>query len=207
MQKPNGYDEARVTGEYTLIEKGGHYCVIKQVSETTTKKEGKPMIVVILDFCPPDKQNGYFSSTFANDDRPDKKWPYAGTVYITVPDYQDPNKTSRNFKTFCSCVEKSNNYTITWGGNDWAKQFTGKKIGAVYGQVEDLYNGKTYMKILPRYFCKVESVADASIPEPKYLSDEKKSGASSGTEIAKNDTAGSDGFMNIPDGIAEEIPW
>lgn len=201
MQKPNGYDEARATGEFTPVELGGHYCKIKQVSEVNSST-GKPMIVVLFDFCPPDKQNGYFSTIFSNDDRPDKKWPFAGTKYILVNDHQDPNKTSRQFKTFCTCIEKSNNHTITWGGSDWGKQFRNLQIGVIYGQEENEYDGKRFMRNVPKYLCRIDAVADAKIPDPKYLS---------GTSIpAAPSTAKPDvnGFLSVDDGLDdEEIPF
>lgn len=168
MQKPNGYDEARESGGYTPVELGGHYAVVKQVVEKQSST-GKPMIVVLFDFCEPDKQPGYFAESFESDNREDKKWPFAGTKYIMVQDFQDTNKTSRQFKTFCSCVEKSNNMTISWGGSDWSKQFKGKKIGVIYGEEEQEYDGEKSMRTLPRFFCQWERVKGAAIPAAKYL--------------------------------------
>jgi hypothetical protein len=45
MNKPNGYDEVQVGGDYTPIELGGHHLVIKGVREEKSKS-GKDMIVV-----------------------------------------------------------------------------------------------------------------------------------------------------------------
>lgn len=170
MQKPSGYDEAKQSGEYTPIDLGGHYCVIKQVSEKQSST-GKDMIVVLIDFCKPDQQADYFTARFNNDTRPDyeKKWPYSGTKYIMVKDYQDPNKTSRQFKTFCTLVEKSNNFTIQWGGENWAQQFKGKKIGAVYGEEEHEYEGRISMRETLKWFCSWDFVKSANVPAPKYL--------------------------------------
>lgn len=194
MQKPTGYDETKASGEFTPVELGGHYCVIKQVTEQQSST-GKDMIVVLLDFCAPDAQEGYFSDQFNNDDRDEKKWPFAGSKYIMVNDYNDPNKTSRQFKTFCTCVEKSNNFTIQWGGKDWSKQFKGKKIGAVYGAEEHEYDGKVSMRHLLKWFCNFDSVKTAKIPATKYLA---------------NTTATATGevpFVNVPEGVEEEIPF
>lgn len=200
MNKPNGYDEAKASGGYAAPELGGHYCKIIQVSETKTKT-GKDQIVVLLDFDQNDRQAGLFTESYNNDQRPkdEKKWPFAGSKWIMVNDYQDESKTSRNFKTFCTCVEKSNNYDIKWGGNDWAKQFKGKKIGVVYGEEESEYNGKTYMRSQIRYFCSIEAVANAKIPNPKYLT--------SSNTTRETAAASGDDFMNIPDGAEEEIPF
>ena len=194
MQKPTGYDETKASGEFTPVELGGHYCVIKQVTEQQSST-GKDMIVVLIDFCAPDAQEGYFSNQFNNDDRDEKKWPFAGSKYIMVNDYNDPNKTSRQFKTFCTCVEKSNNFTIQWGGKDWSKQFKGKKIGAVYGAEEHEYDGKVSMRHLPKWFCNIDSVKNAKIPVTKYLAN------------APAPATGEVPFVNVPEGVEEEIPF
>lgn len=168
MNKPTGYDEARESGTFTPVELGGHYAIIKQVTEKQTSTN-KPMIVVLFDFAPEDKQPGYFVDSFESDLREDKKWPFAGSKYIMVQDYQDASKTSRQFKTFCSCIEKSNGMTIKWGGSDWGKQFKGKKIGVIYGEEEHEYDGETSMRRLPKFFCTVDRVATATVPPAKYL--------------------------------------
>lgn len=198
MQKPAGYDDAQAQGEFTPVELGGHYAIIKQVSETKASTR-KDMIVVLIDFASNDKQAGYFGKLFAGDSRDDKKWPFAGTKYVMVNDYNDTNKTSRAFKTFCTCFEKSNGCKVQWGGADWGKQFRGKKIGVVYGEEEHEWDGRTTMRHVLRWFCGTDAVEGANIPEPKYLNK-----AAAATAPA---AAGNDGFMNIPDGADEEIPF
>jgi len=196
MQKPNGYDEAQASGEFVPVKIGGHRAVVKQVSETTSRN-GQPMIVVLFDFDNTDAQTGYFSEQFNNDDRPEKKWPFAGSKYIMVNDYQDKNKTSKNFKTFCTCIEKSNGCKIAWGSDNWAGQFKGKKIGVVFGEEESEYDGKITMKHLPRWFCSYDSALTANIPAAKLLKRQ---------EPGLIATA-SDGFMNIPKDADAEIPF
>ena len=114
MQKPSGYDEATTMGnQKEAINLGGHHLIIKQVTETLSSTN-KPMIVVLFDFAENDKQAGLLMKEFKNDDRADKKWPFRGSQYIMVQDYSDPNKTSRNYKTFCTCFEQSNGTKINW---------------------------------------------------------------------------------------------
>ena len=201
MLKPSGYDEAQAGGEFTPIDLGGHYAIIKQVSERQSST-GKDMIVVLYDFTSPDKQEGFFSKQFNNDDRPEKKWPFAGTKYIMVNDYNDPTKTSRAFKTFCTCVEKSNNYQIAWGGNAWAQQFKNKFVGVVFGEEESEYDGKIRMRRVPKWFCTTDKVKDQSIPAPKYLN-----GVGPAQNQQNTSTESADPFLNIPEGIDEEIPF
>lgn len=198
MQKPAGYDQAQAQGEFTPVELGGHYAIIKQVTETKSST-GKDMIVVLIDFAGNDKQAGYFSKLFANDSRDDKKWPFSGTKYVIVNDYEDANKTSRAFKTFCACFEKSNGCSVQWGGADWGKQFKGKKIGVVYGEEEHEWDGRTTMRHVLKWFCGADAVDGASIPEPKYLSK-----AAAAAPAQRPDA---DGFLSVPEGVDEEIPF
>lgn len=195
MQKPNGYDEAKAGGDFTPVELGGHHLVIKQVSEKMNKNN-QPMIVVLFDFSQNDAQAGYFMESFKNDIRPDKKWPNHATHYINV--YDQDGKTSRNFKTFTTCVEHSNaGFTTQWG-DKFCEQFKNKNIGGVFGEQLDYYNGEEKKKRVLRWFVSSDKVADAKIPDVSETAAYKNRGAS-GTFT--------DGFMNIPDGIDEELPF
>ena len=143
MQKPNNYDNTQASGDFTPVELGGHKLVIKQVSESKSKS-GKDMIVVLFDFSADDKQPNYFMEQFKNDIRPDKKWPNQGTQYILAND--ENGNCSRSFKTFTTCVEHSNPGFSTQWGDVFCQQFKGKKIGGVFGFVEEEYNGERKKK-------------------------------------------------------------
>ena len=192
MQKPNNYDQTQAGGDFTPVELGGHKLIIKQVSETKSKN-GKDMIVVLFDFAPEDAQAGYFTEMFKNDIRPDKKWPNQATQYILTEDAE--GKCNRSFKTFTTYVEHSNTgFTTQWGDN-FGAQFKNKKIGGVFGVVEEEYNGERKKKRKLRWFTSYDKALEAEVPEDKLLP--------TGT-VSKPDA---DGFMNIPDGIDEELPF
>lgn len=197
MQKPNGYDEANAGGDFTPVELGGHHLVIKQVSEKMNKNN-QPMIVVLFDFAQNDKQPGYFMEQFKNDIRPDKKWPNQATQYINV--YDQDGKTTRNFKTFTTCVEHSNaGFTTQWGDN-FCQQFKDKKIGGVFGEQMDYYNGEEKKKRVLRWFTSSDKVADAQIPDlSETLAYKQYKQNGPGTS--------SDGFVSVPDGLDEELPF
>lgn len=203
MNKPNAYDETQAGGEFTPVELGGHKLIIKQVSEKPSKT-GKPMVVVLFDFADDDKQPGYFSEQFANDIRPDKKWPNQATQYILTEDAD--GKCTRNFKTFTTCVEHSNaGFSVQWG-DKFCQCFKGKKIGGVFGEQMDYYNGEEKKKRVLRWFVSLDKVADAAVPdmnETKAYKEYKQSGG-----MPNYGTPGDDGFMNIPDGLdSEELPF
>lgn len=199
MQKPNNYEKVQAAGEFTPLELGGHILVIKQVEEMTSKT-GKPMLKVSFDTADNDKQPHYFADQFRNDIRPDKKWPNNGTVYI-LRDDADAN-CSRNFKTFTTSVEKSNpGFQIVWG-DSFAQCFKNKIVGGVFGIVHDAYEGREVNKRQLRWFRSSDKVNEAKIPNEIETEEHKRLAFSAGT--AHTD---SNGFMNIPDGIDEELPF
>lgn len=200
MNKPNNYDNTQAAGEFTPVELGGHKLIIKQVTETTSKT-GKPMIVVLFDFASDDKQPGYFMEQFKNDIRPDKKWPNQATNYILTED-SDGN-CNRSFKTFMTCVEHSNKGFETKWGDNFGQQFKNKLIGGVFGPQMDFYNNKEIQKRVLRWFISVDRIADATVPEMSETQAYKnhKNGYPAGA------TPSGDGFMNVPDGVDEELPF
>ena len=200
MQKPNNYENAQAQGEFTPVELGGHKLIIKQVNETVSKK-GKQMIVVLFDFAPDDIQPGYFTKQFRDDIRPDKKWPNQATQYILTED--ENGDCSRSFKTFITCVEHSNSGFTTQWGDMFEKQFKNKKIGGVFGTQMDYYDGREREKRVLRWFISMDKVADAKIPEMS----ETQAYKNHINGYAPGSTPAGDGFMNIPDGIDEELPF
>lgn len=194
MQKPNSFDEVNAGGEFTPIALGGHHAVIMSVKEQKSST-GKDMIVVALDFAKNDAQPGYFKAQFDNDTRPEKKWPYQGVQYIVTEDAE--GKCSRSFKGFITSFERSNNVTTNWG-DKFANQFKNKKIGVVYGEVEEEYNGEIKTRHRIRWFCEDAKADSQNVPDKKYYTGTvNKSAASSGEE----------GFMKVPDNADEEIPF
>lgn len=194
MNKPNNFENTQTGGDYVPVELGGHYGIIKNVSERETKN-GDPMIVVSIDFDKKDAQAGYFTEQFKKDVRPDKKYPNQATNYITT-EYK--NACTKSFKSFIKAFAASNGLDaekdIKWGA-DFAGQFKNKKIGVVFGNVEETYNGETKMRRKIRWFCDYAKAPEQGIPDDRL----EKSGSSS----SKQD----DGFMNVPETSDEEIPF
>lgn len=194
MQKPNNYDNTQASGDFTPVTPGGHHLIIKKVEESKTKT-GKPMIIVAFDMADGDSQPKYFTTMFANDIRPDKKWPRSGRQYIVTED--NDGNCSRSFKTFINCVERSNNgFQTTWG-DAFASQFKNKRIGGVFGLVENEYNGKVTKRCELRWFCDDSKADSANIPDPKLLPNTNKT-------VGVPDV---NGFMSVPDGDNEEVPF
>lgn len=194
MQKPNSFDDVQAGGDYTPIEVGGHHAVIISVKEQKSST-GKDMVVVALDFAKNDKQPSYFKAQFDNDNRDEKKWPYQAVQYIVTEDGQ--GKCSKSFKGFITAFERSNNTTTNWG-DKFVNQFKNKKIGVVYGEVEEEYNGEIKTRRRIRWFCEDANVDAQKTPEKKTLTTPTTSAPASNNNYD---------FVNIPEGTDEEIPF
>lgn len=194
MNKPKNYDNTKTGGDYTSIELGAHRAIIKQVQEMQSKS-GRNMIAVYIDFAAEDRQPKYFENQYKEDTREDKKWPFQAVQYILTED-SDGN-TSRSFKGFCTAYEDSNGLTIKWGGGAaWGQQFKGRRIGVVYGEVDEEYNGKFSTRRRIRWFCDDHKTGDQEIPARKPLK------GSAGTAPA----GGGDQWMPT-DFSQEELPF
>lgn len=192
MNKPAGYEEAQVLGEFTPIELGGHKLVIMQVEEVTASN-GNQYLKVSFDTAKDDKQPSYFSNAYKQDTRDNKKWSGVTTVFPT----DQFGKTSRAFKTFCTAIEKSNaGFKMVWG-EQFCASLKGKKIGGVFGE-EDYLNSMNEVKTARKlfWFRSIDAVMEADIPAKRELKD----------DVSAPATVSADGFMNIPEGL-DELPF
>lgn len=195
MNKPTNYEKTQAGGDFIPVELGGHYGVIKNVSERETKN-GDPMIVVSIDFDKKDAQAGYFTEQFKNDTREDKKYPNQATNYITT---EYAGACTRGFKSFMKAFADSNKIkedAIEWG-DKFTAQFKNKKIGVVFGNVEEIYNGEQKLRRKIRWFCNYDKVSEQRVPDDKLLT----GGAASSSKTSNDD------FVEPPTGSDDEIPF
>jgi hypothetical protein len=80
---------------------------------------------------------------------------------------------------------------ITEWGDKFCEQFKNKKVGGVFGIVEEEYNGEVKKRNKLRWFCDDNRADSATIPQPKLLNTSSNSGLD----------------LNIPAGTDEEIPF
>lgn len=187
MNKPNGYDQTKTTGEFTPIVLGGHRAIIKQVEERKSRS-GKDMVVVSIDFASEDAQPRYFEDQYRSDTRDPKKWPYQAVQYIVTEDSE--GNTSRSFKSFCTAFENSNGVQIQWGGSNWGNQFKNRRIGVVFGEVEEEYNGEIKTRRRIRWFCEDGKAQEADIPAKRFAAGSSSAPSSSGDEWMSTDFSG-----------------
>lgn len=198
MKKPENYDEIDAKS-FIPVKLGGHYLTVHRVEETKSST-GKDMLVVYFDTAPNDSQPGYFKAEYTADQRPDKKWPARGRFHIVA---DENGEWGRNLKNFVDCVKASNpGFAVAWGeaaGIDWGAQFKGKRVGGVFGGVENEYNGKVSTRHELRWFCEWENVDGQAIPAVKPLRGKRRKPMTTTT---------SDGFINVPAGVTDdELPF
>lgn len=167
MKKPTSYDTTEVAGDFTPLKLGGHICKIMQVKETKSKS-GLDMLEISLDIAE-GEQKDYYTKAYKSDTREDKKW--GCVVYLVVDESTEYGV--KNLKTFTTCVKKSNQgFQVAWG-DSFAKCFTNKIVGGVFGR-EQYLNKKNEIKWSTkcRWFRSVEAIkAGVDIPEDKLLTE------------------------------------
>ncbi len=183
MEKPKDYDEVQAFGEFQPLKLGGHICKIMKVEETVSQS-GKPMLKISLDIAE-GKQKDYYADQYHSDTRSQKRW---GCVVNQLV-YDNDGDTSRGFKTFVSCVEKSNSgFRVVWG-NGFSGCFKNKLVGGVFGREEYLnQNNEKKFAIKCRYFRSTEAIRQGvEIPQDKFLDDTVRYRRKPNLDITRDD--------------------
>ena len=167
IKKPEKYDEIEVNQDFEKVELGGHKAVIMEAIEYTSDFTGTTSLKVSIDFDKSDKQPNYFTNSYKNDTREDKKWSNQAIKYVSL---KDEENCIRMLKAFITSVENSNpGFTYDW--NKEVTQLKGKKVGVVYGLEEYQNNeGKTRTIAKIRNFRSIDKINDLmQIPDVKLL--------------------------------------
>ena len=109
------------------------------------------------------------------------------------------------FKGLMTSIEKSNpGYSFPWGQQGNEKTLVKKKFGAIMGREEFLTSGgEKRMVTKIAQIRSIDGLKDAKVPEDKLLGDD----AGAASAPPQYGPADENGFMNIPDGIDEELPF
>lgn len=166
------YDQVKVGGDFQALPAGGYVMVIKN-AKITNNSNGLPMVVAIADIAE-GEYKGYFHSLYRERVEKDinSKYPYNGTFRITAVDAE--GKTKKNFKSFCTAIEDSNEIQLPRNNNEaFLKALVGKYVGVLYQREEYEGNdGKNHWSTKPKWFRNVEAIREGkfTVPEDKPLS-------------------------------------
>lgn len=180
MKKFSNYNEVKASEftNYEKLELGGHICKISKVRIDTFKSEKGSFEFLALEFdiAEGDPQAGFYARRFkldAEKDALNAKW--KGIYRVSIPKddgTENDEKSKIRFKTFITCIEKSNP-GYDWEKADWDEQtLVGKKFVGVFGLEE--FESSTTGDILTVTKCKfVRStegkIEDITIPKVKLI--------------------------------------
>lgn len=194
------------TGDAFKLPAGGYICKI--IGAKVEDYSWGQVIAIAFDINEGDQKDFYKKQFDANISE-DKKW--KGTYRLNVPKddgSQQDAWTKRRFKTFTDALEESNSgYHFDWDET----KFKGKLFGATFAEtfyiVKDTGNCGTYTAvydIVPVE--KIRKNAFRKIPDlyvPKKLVNDYNAWKAGKSENKPDN----DGFMNIPEGVDEEVPF
>lgn len=196
MKKLKGYAEAQVYSDQERLPAGGYVLKILDVKY----QENNWGDVIILSFdIEEGGYKGFFAANYKAQAQEDKKW--KGTYRLQVPKddgSEQDNWKQRRFKTIMQNFEESNQ-GYHW---NWDEQtLKGKLIGALFNNKEYDFNGRHGFFTNCHSLVTVEKIRSGKfdIPADTLLK--------VGTRNESQPAMDSDGFMNIPNGTEEELPF
>ena len=198
MEKLNGYDKAQAYSEQEKLPVGGY--ILKILDVKYQKNDWGKVIILSFDI-EEGEYKGFFAAYYKAQTQEDKKW--KGTYRLRVPKddgSEQDNWKMRRFKTVMLNFEDSNP-GYRWNWEEWTLK--GKFIGALFNNKEYEFDGRHGFFTNCHSLVTVEKIRSGkfTIPEDTLLKEKRDNGYPTGS------TPGIDGFMNIPDGIDEELPF
>lgn len=196
------FSDYETTQAYSNSEKlpvGGYVIKIENVRFENGTNGGSDRIVLAFDIAE-GEQKGFYRKNFDAQTGEDRKWKGTYIIYLPKDDGSEQDKwTKRRFKTIMEHIEDANpGYSWNWDENS----LKGKLLGALFGEINTVIDGKQITYVALRFTEKIANIRNKQfkIPEPY-----NKNGAT--VKPAAVSTQSSDGFMEIPKGVEEEIPF
>lgn len=193
MKKVNSFNRENVIKESERLPIGGYVIKIMNAKEETFSWGRR--LAIAFDIAE-GEYAGFYNKNFQNQTGEDKKWKGVFRLNIPKEDGSDGDEwTQKKFNTSIVNIEESNNgYFFDWDES----KLKGKLVGALFNNKEYEINGRHGFYTNCHSFVPVETIRSGKfkIPEDTLLK-----GSSS---APKTD---SDGFMDIPSGADEEIPF
>lgn len=193
------YEQTKAYGNYEQLPKGGYVLRILDVKQQTNSRG--EYLTIAADIYEGDYMQ-FFTREYKNQQSEDKKWHCNFLLSIPADDGTEQDGwTKRRFKTFTEALEDSNSgYHFDWD----EQKFKGKLIGGLFNEREyEANNGDVRRATNWAGVTSVENIRSGNFQIPKDRLLDR--GYNQPPAPAMPTT--SDGFMSIPDGIDEELPF
>jgi hypothetical protein len=190
------YDKSKRKKTFEALPKGAYVVKIAGAKEGQNKNGGDHLAIA-FDIAEGEYKD-FYAGIFAANTNEDKKWPNDAVYYLNVPDDSSKQYIWDNWNTFFADLEDSNNGFVFAGD---PKTLKGKLIGGKFALEQTEYNGNIYDHTRLRWTCVAQDVRDGKagkMPKDKLISN---------AQTAPAPRADSDGFMSIPEGAPEELPF
>jgi hypothetical protein len=193
IKKFNDFNEIKGYSDSQRLPRGGYVCKIIGAKPIETKFGQS--IKVAFDITEGEFA-GYYQQKYDANKNEDKKWP--GTFLLNVPSDDGSTQdgwTKRKFRTFTDALEDSNpGYHFDWD----EQKLKGKLIGGLFNirQYEKRDGSVGSATNLAR-LCKVYLIREGTytLPADKII------------DAKQLVTTNADGFMDIPEGSGDELPF
>lgn len=204
MKKFKDFEAAQEAAKFTGSERlpiGAYVCDVKNVQYVTGEDGYSDKIEILFDIAEGEKKD-FFKKKYDSDESEDKKWKGRKSIYVPKDDGTEKDGWTKNtFAKWVNSFEDSNKgYKWDWKEEKWK----GLKVGIVFGETGNVIDGREILYTEPRFAVSIDKVRDGSAPKAKFLS---KNGYTGKKNSESSATSGSEGWMNIPEGTDEEIPF
>lgn len=191
------YEKTKAYGNYQALPKGGY--VMRILGAIVEENSIGQYVKIQLDICEGEYRD-YYKHDYENQDSEDKKWHCNYLLNVPKDDgTKEDGWTKRRFKTFTEALEDSNpGYHFDWDES----KFRGLMVGGLFNEREyEKSDGSIGRSTNMAGACSVESIRSGkyTLPKDKLLK--------GGSRPASGACVNSDGFMEIPEGAAEELPF
>lgn len=162
INRPNNWDSIKEPSGREQLPPGG-YVVIINGAEVKRSPKGYEYLDLSIDIAEGEYKGYYQSDYYAQEG--EKRW--KGHYRQGTPKQDDEKRTSY-FKGMIKAIEESNpGYQWNWD----ERSLVGRIVGCLFGEVENEYNSKRFMRTEPRFMCGADRIrtGDFNTPQPKML--------------------------------------
>lgn len=194
------YEQTKAYGTYEQLPKGGYVLRILDVKKQTNSRG--EYLTIAADIYEGNYMQ-FFAREYKNQQSEDKKWHCNFLLSIPADDGTEQDGwTKRRFKTFTEALEDSNSgYHFDWD----EQKFKGKLIGGLFNEREyEANNGEVRRATNWGGVTSVENIRSGNytLPKDRLLNRGYNQPPAPAPSIPATDN-----FMDIPDGIDEELPF
>lgn len=205
MKQFNGYDEAKKVAQSSgsaQLPVGAYVAKVMAVRFEEGVNGASDRITIQFDIAE-GEQKDFFKKQYDANTSEDKKWKGKAAIYVPSDDGSERDGWTKNkFARWTNSFEASNDgYSWDWDESKWK----GKMIGLVFGPTGTVIEGKEVLYTEVHQPCSVKEVREQTFWK-KGLELVKKNGYT-GTKQSTSSSTTPNGFMNIPEGTDEEIPF